>query len=627
MALALLGLATLLCVFCYRAGLHGPFLLDDIPNIVDKQGQITDPHTILDSLWLGSGGPTGRPLANLSFALNNFLSGLQPYRFKYTNLLLHLLTGLLLFALGRRLLPLLLPDMRPRPRALLNGVLAAAWLLHPMQVSTVLYVVQRMTELSALFSLLAMLCYLAGRQRQLEGRPGAWWLLYLGVPLATLAGLLCKETTALVPLYLALLEFLALRGRPHRRAPVAWLIGLPLLLGGLYALTHLQALLSGYAYRTFSLTDRLRTEPLVILDYLRLVLVPRLSDYSLYHDDFLPRRAWDLASVMGVAGLATLTGLAWTLRQRLPVVSFGLAWFLVSHLLESSFLPLELMFEHRNYLALYGPLLALGGTVPVLLRHARLDHPRLAASLLALALLVPLVGLTAARAQGWRNQVLILLQGRLEHPHSLRVLTETANQLLRQGLATDARQPLLEAIRRYPRAAGPAVHLLVADCLAGIQPPPKRLQAVRRVLTSGAIDPYAAQTLHSLVRLHQQGHCDSLPVPSLVDLLDTAWRTARRRNLPYAPTLALYRARALVLTGDPARVRAAYAGVIARAHPHTVMVALSELAYYQILWGDLPGARASIAELARLSRARPHDEMEPQVERLRRQLVQARRQG
>ena len=205
---ALLLLAALLV---YGPGLTGSFIFDDYPNLVG------DPDWKLTALTfeqlqraLGSGiaSAFGRPLAIITFGLNHLLTGMDPYWMKLTNLLLHGLNGILAWLLVARLFALL-PSSDLNPGRYAAILLAAAWLLHPLQASTVLYVVQRMEVGAATGILLALLAYMQARSRQLEGRASAQWLL--AALAAMLLGLGFKETALLAPGYAFLIELCVFR--------------------------------------------------------------------------------------------------------------------------------------------------------------------------------------------------------------------------------------------------------------------------------------------------------------------------------------------------------------------------------------------------------------------------------
>ena len=143
-----------LTVWLYWPGLNGEFILDDLPNLgglshIDNQSYPLNHHLLF--VLEGTAGRLGRPISLLTFAAQAQNWPHNPWAFKYVNLMLHLLNACLLAWMIYRLTRLMsLPERQA------NWLLVFAtglWLIHPIQVSSVLYVVQRMTELSALFIL------------------------------------------------------------------------------------------------------------------------------------------------------------------------------------------------------------------------------------------------------------------------------------------------------------------------------------------------------------------------------------------------------------------------------------------------------------------------------------------
>jgi protein O-mannosyl-transferase len=298
----------------------------------------------------------------LPFALNHYFSGLDPFAFKLTNLAIHLANGVLIFILALRLFASFRVSAEQRRASIAAGVLATAWLLHPIQLLPVLHVVQRMTSLSAFFLLLALLCHTWWRDAG-AFRSAGWLLLGWSVfwPLSFLS----KETGLLFPFFALAWELIVRRavcGGLDRFARVfAVLAGVALALVVRYLLSPLgNWLWAGYGLRSFSFAERLLTEGRVLWFYLGLILFPRLEAFGLFHDDFTISTGlltpW--TTLPALTGLFGLAWLSWWTRKRMPLVSFGIAWFLIGHAMESTFLPLEIAHEHRNYLPLFGILLA-----------------------------------------------------------------------------------------------------------------------------------------------------------------------------------------------------------------------------------------------------------------------------
>lgn len=360
-------LASALLVAIYWPGLHGGFFFDDGPSILQAEGVHLDTLSLesLRQVFIsGHAGPSGRPVAQMSFALNYYFSNFSPFAFKATNLAIHLACGLLAFYLAIHLLTAAMPQTKRLKILIAGSGVAVLWLLHPIQLLPVLHVVQRMTSLSAFFLLAALLLHILGRER--GGRSGAtrlvlaWGILW---PLSFFS----KETGALFPLFVLAWELILRRsacGRLDRFArSFATLAGLVLLAGVTYAFSPaMQWLWAGYDLRAFSLIERLLTEGRVLWFYLALILFPRLEALGLYHDDIVISTGlfspW--TTLPALAGLAGLAWFAWRMRTRAPLVSFGLVWFLIGHAMESTVLPLEIAHEHRNYLPLLGILLAAG---------------------------------------------------------------------------------------------------------------------------------------------------------------------------------------------------------------------------------------------------------------------------
>ncbi len=173
--------ALLLAVLCsigllaYSPGLSGDFLFDDDANIVHNDNihihKLT-PASLKGAALSGHSGPLKRPVSMLSFALNYYFAGLDTFYFKLTNVVIHLLNGIGLFFLTRLILAAYRerhePRLTDRHLLVLSLAVSAAWLLHPLNLTGVLYVVQRMTSLSALFVIWGLVLYMAGRRRMIR---------------------------------------------------------------------------------------------------------------------------------------------------------------------------------------------------------------------------------------------------------------------------------------------------------------------------------------------------------------------------------------------------------------------------------------------------------------------------
>lgn len=466
----------ILTVLAYLPGLGGPFMLDDMPNIVIPVGDWLRHETGWQELVFGNGsGMLGRSVSMLSFLVTAWIGGLDPYVFKLGNLTIHLACGLLIYALLARLL-VRDPAVAAQSRRFAL-VVSALWLLHPLQVSTVLYAVQRMAQLSTLFTLLALLVFVHGREQLEYGREraaAAW--LFLLLPLVTVAAVLSKENGALVPLLCGVIElgyFQASAQKPRPRLVHAF-FALFLLIPGLvvsawYAL-HPERLLQPYLSRTFTLGERLLSEPRALMDYMGTLLLPRGPSMGLYTDDFAVSRGLldPPSTLFAIIGLLALAAAALLSRKRLPMVFTGIGLFLAAHAMESTVFALELHFEHRNYLPSFGFLLALAGVGAWLgkkaLAHAG-DALRMAKSFATgtTVLILLLAMATFARAGIWSSFEMLATQGVQQHPQSFRALLDYSVMLHKQG-RIDQVQATFDRMAGASNPAAP--HVAAIDTLA-----------------------------------------------------------------------------------------------------------------------------------------------------------------
>ena len=349
----------------YSMGWSGTLHFDDGANLNGLHG-ISDFASGLQFVFSGESGPTGRPLSLATFALQHE-SWPDPRPFLIFNSVLHILNGVLCFLLLRRLLGWMLEDRRAAEW--LAVIVTLVWAASPFLASSTLVVVQRMTGLSAFFALLALNIYTIAR---VGYRPGSW---RANLCLATIAGTgtvmagLAKENGFLLPVFLLLIEWLLVSNaritiRPLHKGffwvvlmtPVGLILGF-LLMQGLSA--------GGYLYRDFTLTERLLAQPRALFDYIRNLLIPATESITPFHDAYAHSTGLfnPVTTIFAIAGLVLLIGLAWAVRRQWPVVAFGILFFLGGHLLESTGVPLELYFPHRNYLPAIGFYLAVVASV------------------------------------------------------------------------------------------------------------------------------------------------------------------------------------------------------------------------------------------------------------------------
>jgi len=432
-AAAWLG-ALLLGALVYLPGLPGAFVFDDIGNIVNNQAiklQVLSAQSLLHAMLSAPVGGLLRPVSTLSFALDAYFFGVDPEPFKITNICIHLMVGALLWLLARELLRAYRSfsgkTLDDDAIAWLSLVVSTLWLIHPLNLTSVLYAVQRDNSLAALFTVAAILSYMVGRRKPGNGGRLLIWLM---TPLCMALGMLCKENAALTPVFILVVEFTLLGFRDNdggQSREVRWFFGafllLPLLAAGTYATFRPGFFFSAYDGRGFTMYQRLLSEGRVLVDYLRWSFVPDLRQLGLFHDDIAPSHGL-LDPLTTLPCLLVLTGLlaaSVALRKRAPLVSFGILWFFAGQLMESTVLPLELVYEHRDYLPLFGLILGTVGTAYSL--AAESGRLPLAKTLLVLCILL-LAFTTAMRAADWQTELAFARSESSHHPRSARALAE-----------------------------------------------------------------------------------------------------------------------------------------------------------------------------------------------------------
>ena len=509
----------------YQTGLPGIFVLDDFSSLERIGEQVDNWPALQEYLAAPGAGPTGRPLAQLSFLLDDFAWPSTAEPFKRTNLLLHLLTGCVLFLFSTAVIAVLgIGSTRTVQWCAL--LVTGVWLVHPLNVSTVGYVVQRMTLLSAIFMLAGGYCYLLAR-RNLQTQPlPALTRMAATTATFTLLALLCKENGALLPLLLLIIEVTILS---HRKAGISALLPLHKLWLGLLTLSS--ALLLAYCFsygiwqaryehRDFTLGQRLATQPIILWDYLRYLLSYRTAGLGLFHDDW-PTYSWGAWQArLAVFGFVGMLFLCWQLRIKRPELGFGVLWFLAGHAMEASAIPLELYFEHRNYLPAVGPIIAITVTVT---RWASSQQAVVKAALLpAGAIWIGLSALlTQSVAQVWANQDQMFGLWHIEHPDSVRAWHSVIGAVENSSSAQQTFKILAEAESRFPEHAAFPLRAIEFGCRLGIAPEAGTVSSLASNASQYRLNVATQVAITSIVTSMKSGQCLAL-AEELVTLLAAA---------------------------------------------------------------------------------------------------------
>jgi hypothetical protein len=415
----------LLCLTPFIIGINGPFLLDDEPNLAPAAKVQHVWSSWYQVIFGNESGTLRRPISNFSFLLNFQLFGNAALSFKIINLILHGINGVLVYVFIRQLLPLIQAHSNSQSNKTLALIASSIWIIHPIQISTVLYVVQRMTELSALFMLLSLILALKFfKLRHASSKQGVYYLL--GVAGLAFLGLLAKENAALIPLLLLVIYLCTpterrLTTEGHRLFNTLTIF-IPLALLLFLAAYYLHVIIDSYQMREFTFSERIITQPYVIGHYLYTIFFPNAKAMGLFLDDIPIRSATEWGNWLGIVTIIFSICIAVFLRHRNPIVAFAILWYFACHALESTFIPLEMAFEHRNYLALIGPALLIANGLITFKNIISQNLWRVIISIVFIALFV----VTLSRAHQWSSKEIFYRSEASNHPNSLRALNELA---------------------------------------------------------------------------------------------------------------------------------------------------------------------------------------------------------
>jgi hypothetical protein len=456
----MLPLLLLLIASVFWPAIYGGFIFDDYPIFAENAAVHVHGWDWQEwqHVWEWSQVNIERPLAMLSYALNYAL-GNNTLGFKVTNLCIHLINTVLVLSLTQQLLRVArnkaLNVRKEQPSDFWALGITAAWAAHPLQVSAVMYVVQRMELLGFTFTLLALLSYWHARRQQIQDKQGWPWLL-LSILLIAI-GYGAKETIVLVPGYALLLEMTLLHfaaSRPHTTLlwRIFYVAGCAVAALGFiaYLLPH-YANASAFAGRDYTAWERELTQLRALPMYIGWSLLPLPSHLLFYYDNYPPSTGLlhPITTLYGGLLIFALLVLAALLRKRRPLIALGIGWFFMAHLLTSSPIALELIFEHRNYPALFGLALAFVDACHWLGQHFKSSVP----AAIGIVLIVNLCFLTTLRSLTWSSPFLLAQTLADHNPGSQRAAMDLARRLMAMS-GGDPDSPLYSlCVQELERAA------------------------------------------------------------------------------------------------------------------------------------------------------------------------------
>ena len=463
-------------VFVYTPGLDGPFVLDDAANIPQTKIDDLSVSSISDVAFDNTSGIFGRPIPVATFALNHYFGDGTSHAFKVTNLAIHVLNTLLVYIFSTIVIPKIFSrfSIIDKNNTLFAALaISAIWALHPIQVSTVMYSVQRMTMLMTTFTLLAMITYIQARAAS-HNRPIASSCLLLGTGLFTILACLSKENGVLIVLYIGLLEILIRKcsldtstSRSERlfSNSILVFITLSLIIGTSLFIYKFDQFMTAYQIRDFTLTERIGTEANILILYLKNIIFPNISNMNLYLDDFQISGIISVDSLKSYFILSILLALAVACYQFNPLITFGVVFFFLSHSLESTIIPLELAFEHRNYTGTIGLSIAVVAAMTQIFRKLKIERFNYTVATFALLLIS---FQSYSRNLEWGDDLILNTMAVENNPRSGRAKLSLAVSLLSRSRLSEAVNLFEAASSENTKDAHTYLHLMQFKAYGGI---------------------------------------------------------------------------------------------------------------------------------------------------------------
>jgi tetratricopeptide (TPR) repeat protein len=465
----------------YSNTLKAPFYFDDTIRILDN------PHIRITKLTFKEIGKAGfkssssRPIAFITFALNYYFHQYNLKGYHAVNIIIHILSGIFLYLLIKATLNL--PLLRPKYDYpdLIAFFTALAWLVNPVHTQSVTYIVQRLNSMAAMFFVLSLLLYVKGRisqrqyatqnlQSETESKPkaglssnsrktafsfqlSAFYLYYSGSVLTWILALGSKQTAAMLPFIIFLYEWYFFQdlSKDWLKRHLKYLSGIFIVFGliafiylGLNPLERITSI-ADYAHKEFTFTERVLTQFRVIIYYISLLFYPNPSRLNLDYDFPLSHSLIDpISTLLCLCAIIGLIGLACYMAKKERLVSFCILWFFGNLVIESSIIPLAIIFEHRTYLP---SMLIFLPAVLLVSRH--ITSKRLRVVLVCTIVMVSSFW-TYQRNNVWSDEVALWKDCEKKSPNKARPHINLGKALNKQGRTEEAINHYLQALRINP---------------------------------------------------------------------------------------------------------------------------------------------------------------------------------
>lgn len=340
----------------YGNSINGVWIFDDKTNIISNKNihlKTLEWGNIQKTFYGIDEQRISRPVAYFSLALNYYFGQLNTYGYHVVNIFIHYLASIFLFLFIYRTLNLPRLQLAHGSSSYSIALLATFfWATNPVHVTAVTYIVQRMASMAGMFYIISMYFYISGRTEKTAWKKSSFFIL---CSLSATLALGTKENAVMLPISLYIYDLLLIQdfNKENLIKNFKYFIlpAIILTFAVLVLFVDFYSIVGDYSKWAFTIWQRLLTETRVIVFYISLLLYPVSSRLMLDHDFIISRSLFDpWATCAAILAILSCIGLAVWIARKKPLISFCIIFYFLNHLIEGSFIPLDLAFEHRNYI-------------------------------------------------------------------------------------------------------------------------------------------------------------------------------------------------------------------------------------------------------------------------------------